>query len=195
MKQKMAKTTLTTQEVSAAIEALTPAQRGKLKRIAVGYCYNAPHEADDLLHHAFLAALRGSRKCPSDVSIVRFLAQAMRSIASAVSKAKERKPTSKFGELVEFDVEGEAIEYDPPDKGMSPEQILLSNETVDRIRKKILGLFPDDANAKTIAEGMMCKIEGEELRALTDLDTKAFDTKRRYVRRTIDKKFPKGRIT
>ena len=39
---------------------------------------------------------------------------------------------------------------------------------------------------------MMEGIEGEELRELTDLDKTAYQSKRRLIRRRIDKKFPKG---
>lgn len=61
------------------------------------------------------------------------------------------------------------------------------------IRREIIALFDDDLEAQTIAEGTMDGMEGEELRSCTGLDEKAFATKRRLVRRRIDKAFPKGR--
>ena len=56
----------------------------------------------------------------------------------------------------------------------------------------LLSLFEDDEIAQLILEGMMEGIEGEELRELTDLDNTAYQSKRRLIRRRIDKKFPKG---
>jgi mannonate dehydratase len=60
------------------------------------------------------------------------------------------------------------------------------------IKQAVLGLFEDDLAAQTIVEGDMDGIEGEELRDLTGLDAKAFASKRRLVRRRIDRTYPKG---
>ena len=70
---------------------------------------------------------------------------------------------------------------------------LAAADEARRIKRAILALFDDDLEAQTIAEGTMDGMEGEELRSCTGLDEKAFATKRRLVRRRIDKAFPKGR--
>jgi hypothetical protein len=56
----------------------------------------------------------------------------------------------------------------------------------------ILNVFADDPTAQIIVEGIMEGMDGEELRALTELDDTAFGSKRRLIRRRIDKAFPKG---
>jgi RNA polymerase sigma-70 factor (ECF subfamily) len=56
----------------------------------------------------------------------------------------------------------------------------------------MLGLFPDDQQARDLLDGIMEGYEGEELRALTDLDEISFASKRRLIRRRIDKHYPKG---
>jgi hypothetical protein len=60
------------------------------------------------------------------------------------------------------------------------------------IREAIIKLFDDDQDAQIIVEGMMEDMDGEDLRELTDLDKKEFASKRRLVRRRIDKAFPEG---
>ena len=56
----------------------------------------------------------------------------------------------------------------------------------------LLSLFEDDEIGQVILEGMMEGVEGEELRKVTDLDNTAYQSKRRLIRRRIDKKLPKG---
>ena len=56
----------------------------------------------------------------------------------------------------------------------------------------LVSLFEDDEIAQVILEGMMEGIEGEELRKLTELDKTAYQSKRRLIRRRIEKRFPKG---
>jgi hypothetical protein len=41
---------------------------------------------------------------------------------------------------------------------------------------------------------MMEEMEGEELQELTELDATAYQSKRRLIRRRIDKTFPEGRM-
>jgi hypothetical protein len=57
----------------------------------------------------------------------------------------------------------------------------------------MLRLFPHDPQARDLVDGILAGYEGEELRALTDLDLKGYASKRRFMRRTIDKHYPKGR--
>jgi hypothetical protein len=72
----------TRDEIAIAIRALTDAQWIRLRK-ASGYfawVYGLP--GDDLLQEAFCRALAGSRQCPCDVDVVKFLVEAMRSIAN-----------------------------------------------------------------------------------------------------------------
>jgi hypothetical protein len=50
----------------------------------------------------------------------------------------------------------------------------------------------DDPIAQIIIEGFVEGIDGEVLRALTELSKIAFASKRRLIRRRIDKAFPDG---
>ena len=59
----------------------------------------------------------------------------------------------------------------------------------ERKRQEIIGLFADDLAAQVIVEGMMEGTRGEDLRALTDLDPTAYQSKRRLIRRRIEKRF------
>lgn len=70
---------------------------------------------------------------------------------------------------------------------------MIAAESDEAIRQTLLGLFPNDRQARDLVDGILAGYEGEELRTLTDLDQKGYASKRRLVRRTIDKHHPRGR--
>ena len=76
-------------------------------------------EADDLLQEAFRRALDGRRSCPAHVGPVKFLAEAMRSIADGELRRKFKAqprlvPIANHG--------GDETVVDPPDSSLDPEQ-------------------------------------------------------------------------
>ena len=184
-----ADTLLSRDEVAEAIRSLPDPAWIRLRKIAATLCRARPSDADDLLQEAFVRALDGSRQCPHDVDIVRFLAGVMTSIASDFAKALSRHPELRAIPL--HDEDGLLV-VDPPDKRPSPEQVAISAEVCTRMVYRLLGLFEDDPVAQVTVEGMLDGWEGDELRTLTDLDEVAFASKRRFIRRRIDKTFPNG---
>jgi len=69
------------------------------------------------------------------------------------------------------------------------ERLAASDEDGARERKRqeIIGLFADDLVAHVLVEGMLEGTRGEDLRALTDLDPTTYESKRRLIRRRIEK--------
>jgi len=143
-----------------------------------------PIGGDDLLQEAFRRALDGERKCPISIDAVRFLAEAMRSIADGELKKTQRQPV-----LVPLPGPGDAETAiaEPADPRSTAEELIGGEQEADRLRSEILSLFNDDQIAQIIVEGIMEDIEGEELRSLTSLDKTQFDSKRRLIRRRISK--------
>ena len=178
----------TPDEVARAIQELSDADWNRLDKVAARYARNGLIESNDLLQEAFLRALDGRRNCPADVDPVKFLAEAMRSIADGESEKSEGRP-----QLVPIaNHGGDEIAVDPPDSSLDPEQRADSGQEAAAIKACLVSLFKDDEIAQVILEGMMEGIEGEELRELTDLGKTAYQSKRKVIRRRIDKKFPKG---
>jgi RNA polymerase sigma-70 factor (ECF subfamily) len=70
--------------------------------------------------------------------------------------------------------------------------LAIRDQELIEIKQRILGFFEDDLVAQTLTEGMMEGMDGKELLAFVGLSEKDFDTKRRLVRRRIDKAFPHG---
>jgi DNA-directed RNA polymerase specialized sigma24 family protein len=151
-------------------------------------CRGRPIAPEDLFQETFARAIEGSRSCPRNVDIVRFLVEAMRSIASSTMKVLSQQPEFQATPLTGDD--GAAL--DPPDWRPTGEQHAISDEETAQIKRVILDLFSDDVTARVMVEGMMEGMDGEDLRGVTDLTKTGFATKRRLIRRRIDKAFPDG---
>jgi DNA-directed RNA polymerase specialized sigma24 family protein len=176
-------------EIGAALEVLPEAGWIRLRKVANALSRHRLVDADDLLQTAFTRALEGSRRCPREVDVIRFLAEAMRSIASDGLKALSRRRELR---LVPATSEGDLPPFDPPDSQPTVEERLAAEQEANRIRAAVLALFDDDLIAQTIIEGDMEQMEAEELRHLTGLDKIAYASKRRLIRRRPENAFPKG---
>lgn len=180
--------TRTPDEIADAIKDLSDADWVRLRKVSVIYARHRLIEPDDLLQEAFRRALDGSRNCPIHVDPVKFLAEAMRSIADAESQKAQARP-----QLVPIaNHGGEEAVFNPPDPAPSPEKSAESAQEAAALQERLLSLFEDDEIAQVIVEGIMEGMTGEELRELTDLDSTAYQSKRKLIRRRIDKRLPEG---
>ncbi|WP_413208436.1 hypothetical protein [Rhodospirillum sp. A1_3_36] len=187
MKQDEAVAAKSGAEVVDAIRCLSSANWVRLRKVAAYYARPAI-SAEDLLQEAFMRALEGNRICPAHVDVVRFLAEAIRSIASGEQEKADRHPN-----LVSIEGDGGVSEaMNCLDPGQSTEDRLIQTEQNARMRADVLALFDDDLVAKDLVDGTMEGMTAEELRELTNLDKTAFASKRKLIRRRIDKKYPEG---
>src|SRR6266545_1988062 len=83
------------EEIESAIDALTPADWVRLEKIAYliarRYAHISRVEPQDLRQEALIRAL-DTRNCPTNVDIIRFLAEAMRSIAHGELEKTQSRP-------------------------------------------------------------------------------------------------------
>lgn len=179
-------------EIKEAIRTLTLAQWARLRRVAAYFAVGRPVEADDLLQKAFVSALdENGRTCPVAVDIVRFLAEAMRSIADGeVDKASRRPVLVPVPKTGGGDGEEEDVEF--ADKRPNVEQHHIRAEEDAEKRAAVLALFEDDPTARDLVEGVMAGMTTDELRELTGLDETAYDSKRKRIRRRINAAIQKG---
>lgn len=188
IKEEIAPSCLTSEEISEAIGNFSEADWLRLRKVASCFAQRCPMEANDLLQEAFIRALGGQRNCPCHVDVVKFLAEVMRSISSDACKLSKRKQERHF--VPNMDDKSELSEIGSQEDEL--EDAFIQEEECIRIKTAILALFKDDEIAQIIVEGMMEDMQGEDLRSLTNLDNTAFASKRRMIRRRIDKAFPKG---
>lgn len=179
---------LSRDDLAEAIRTLTAADWIRLNKAAASYAAGRPIAPKDLLQEAFARAMDG-RQCPTNVTVVKFLAEAMRSIAHGEGEKVEHRLVLLSASASD-ETGQEAFAF--PDASPNAEQCMVSDETVEEIRSAILALFADDEHAQIIAEGLMDDIDGEDLRALCGLEATAYNSKRRLVRRRIEKAYPEG---
>jgi DNA-directed RNA polymerase specialized sigma24 family protein len=179
---------LTQVEVKRSISVLTAADWLRLHKVARALCRDAAFGADDLLQEAFQRALDGTRQCARTLDIVHFLAGVMRSIASDWRKARKRRPemslVTEAGSLQD-------VVLQVRDSAPVADEVLAVNEEAARLKAAVLALFIDDGLAQRLLEGIMDGFAGAQLRSLFGLSETEFASKRRLIRRRIDKAYPK----
>jgi len=112
----------------------------------------------------------------------------MRGVASAEFEKLSGRPA-----LVVIDGHGGADKaVDPPDPSATVEEQMARDQETTAMITALLDLFADDSIARTLVEGMMDGVEGEALRRRTRLDPTAYQSKRRMIRRRIERRFPSG---
>lgn len=185
------KPVLTVEEKYEALSSLSDADLIRLGRIARRYCFGRI-DPDDLLQQAFVAALDGSRNCPRDIGIITFMAGTIRSLSSSRFKSFTRSPELHLIVAQNDDCEEIPVEIGIPTEVPSADQLLISEQETSAIHTAILSLFADDELARLIVEGDMEGMDASELRELTGLDGTVFNSKRRLIRRRIDKAYPEG---
>ena len=180
--------TMTQQELEQAIRSLSSADWVRLGKVSQVYSRPAI-SACDLLQEALFRALDGRRHCPVDVDTAKFLAEAMRSIANEMG-VKEK---TRGGAAVSIETLSDLADS-PHSEQLDVEERLIEEDEAQGTRSSILALFDDDPTARDLVDGIMEEFTVEELMELTDLDRTAYDTKRRLIRRRLNKAYPNGWI-
>jgi RNA polymerase sigma-70 factor (ECF subfamily) len=178
-------------EMIVAIGGLSAADWGRLRKIARRCAPAGLMSPDDLLQETMMRAL-STRQCPVDVDVVRFLAEAMRSIADG-----ERAKMKHVAELVPVAGTGGSTDdgLDLPDGRGGPEAELMTKQQEEGYRATsdaIRALFADDSVALDVLDGISEGMEPADICEVTGLDRTAYASKRRLIRRRIDKAYPAG---
>jgi DNA-directed RNA polymerase specialized sigma24 family protein len=155
---------LSPHEIAVAIEALTDAEKTALVKIARFYSQRTQYAHEDLVQEAICRVLEGRRAWPRELPGKVFLGGVMRSIAW------EWKD-----EMVE-------TESDAGDDGAGERG---TNALLDA--KSIIAQFNDDSPAQSIVVGMMEGLRGEELEQASGLTDTEYQSKRKKIRRRLEK--------
>jgi hypothetical protein len=154
----------TVAEISQVIGSLTAAQKTALLKIAKAYAWKTRYGHEDLIQEALTRVLEGKRAWPRRLPPVVFLRGVMRSIAS------------------DWGPEGVDDSVDVDDIGY------VNHSATARIDvRKMLALFDDDPVAQKIFIAMLAGARGEELRELSGLSAKDYETKRTKMRRRLER--------
>jgi DNA-directed RNA polymerase specialized sigma24 family protein len=172
-------------EVLAAFDSLSHDDKLKLgavegiKRRGTGF------GRGQLLHEAFCQVILGKRKCPRDVSLMAFLVQTMRSLAS-----HDRERRRKIGSPRAAPREGPAMSAaTPPNQTAAAAAADLdSRETVEAI----FNIFDGDEKARLVVMAWADGCRGADLREATGLDQGAIDYAAKRIRKKMKALYPHG---
>jgi hypothetical protein len=189
-------------DFESAMSKLSVANLMLLTRVGLKYSGGSGMSPDELISEAYVRAAASSRHWPVGVDVLRFIAEAMRSIASGARdtlKAEARSvPVAMRGaQMADADAAavtdqmGVVIDFIRPSP--SPEEQLVDREEaaadasrLSKWRQELLDLFADDYQAQLIVEGMMDRLRGKALQELAGLTDAEFPTKYKKVSRRID---------
>lgn len=156
--------TLSPAEVSRALRDLSAEEKTMLVKIARAYAGKTSYSHEDLIQEALTRVLEGKRTWPRKLPVAVFLRGVMRSIAS--DWIAERRD--------------DAVDVD--DIGY------VNHAAAARIDvQKICALFADDPIAQKIFVATLEGVRGQELRQLSGLAPKDYETKRTKMRRRLEK--------
>lgn len=183
---------LSSSELSEAINTLSDADWLRLNKIAVIMALKCGIPEEDLLQESFVRALEGTRNCPSDVNVVRFLAGTMMSIASSDAKSFDRHPVFSL-QNPKYE-NGHDHQTDLGDTmPLMTEDAEIARIDLATIQKIIPPLFESDPEPiQLLVMGILEGMEKEELQEFSGLHGTEYSSARRLFRRRIEKAFPGG---
>ena len=168
------KDALTPVSLRQAINALPEVDLVRLKKIAQWSSRRLCEWGwEDLLHEAVRRALEGTRACPSDVPLITFLVQTMRSLAQEQWAHERRSPVGQ--------VSSSSLKRSQIAPGGGPERELAAAQELSELR----GAFAKDAAALAVLDGMA---EGDgpgEIQARAGLDLLAYRAAQKRIRRAV----------
>jgi hypothetical protein len=187
-------------DFESAMSKLSLADRMRLNRVGLKYSGGSGMSPDDLIAEAYVRAMATTRNWPVGISAVRFMAEAMRSIASgerdsikAEIEARPLPSRSTAEAETEFLTDREGVVLEFVRREPSAEQDLIDREDaaagaskLAKWRADLLAAFEDDFPAQLIVEGMMDGLRGKALQELSGLSSAEFPTKYKKVSRRID---------
>jgi hypothetical protein len=154
-------------EIICEIKALREGEKTAIVKIARLYARKTRYDYEDLLQEAYSRALDGRRAWTRGVPAVLFFGGVIRSLAWEWKN-------EFVNEVVDVGDEG------AQERGTAAKIDLM----------KIMALFDDDHVAQRIIEGMMEGAKGEELQEANGLSPTEYETKRKKIRRRIEKLAP-----
>jgi DNA-directed RNA polymerase specialized sigma24 family protein len=161
-------------EVRSEISSLTAGERTKLILIARHYAWKfriSFEDPDEFVHEAICRVLERKRVWRRGIEKLRFLAGVIKSIAADRMRALNRE-RAKLKEKEKIDGDKGVEEPDDEDE-------------IDL--ERIMVLFDDDPIAQKILKGMAEGRRGEDLERASGLSPNEYESKRKKIRRRIQK--------
>ena len=169
------------EEVSAALAAMSKAEMARLAKFARLRALAASSiDWEDLIHEAFLRALKGTRRWPKRISFRDFLLGTIRSVAFEYKRSTHGReiPLSTTGSATEF---GDEPSIEVADDSPSPEEEVIARRTLSSVR----ALFEDDRSALAVLSGLAEGAGPAEVQKNAGISPRQYASAQRRIRRVI----------
>jgi len=176
---------LTDLEIKRLLQGLSSSDILRLGQIARKYVFRCLMDADELLNESIVVTASGQRKVPRNVSLLAFLAETMRSIASNEVRKIRKKITP-----IDDDPENDPI-LNIADKNIHIEYEVAANQEIEHIYE----LFKNDEDVTFL---LMAKYDGlspDEICEMENWDRTKYNSVQKRLRRGLNQRFPNGRET
>jgi len=173
-------------EILKEIRSLTAGDRTKLMKIASYYLWKGKisfEEPDELVHEAIDRVLTKKREWPRSLEKIRFLAGVIKSIAGDRRRTLRRDlkrtvPSEQMDKVKDPRHRGTFDHEGPEARG------IMAKIDLQRI---VTSYFDDDPIAQKILLGIADGARGEDLEEASGLSPTEYESKRKKIRRRIEK--------
>lgn len=182
-------------EMRAALLALTDADWLRLAKVDARYRGGTDFPEGDLVQEALCRAITGKRRCPRGVSVVKFLADAIWSIAGHRRERMQDEvsfdasPPTATGEQTEGLAPADVV-FSPGEDPVS----LMEKAEGDGAIGDLIGLFPGDGEVELVVTALSLGLRGADLYDETGLVPNRVHYVIKKIRRESEKRYP-GRWT
>jgi DNA-directed RNA polymerase specialized sigma24 family protein len=177
---------LAPEEVLEKLDSLSGADKMRLRRIEQRRLGGTDFKEGELYKEAVCRAIVGQRKCPRGESLIAFLAQSMRGIAShrraALKNQVSLEKTDRSGKISELQIASDQLD---------PEATLIEQEAVG-IVSHIYDCLDGDEEAQLVILAISEGKKGKELRDAIGVDQATFDYIMKRIKKVMRKKYPNG---
>lgn len=189
----------TVAEARQALEQLSDADLMRLERIAryrvLAHPLLNPRE---LLNEAVVRVLRGTRRWPKSVALVRFLSNVLRSLAAEAWRQEGDSPERPESRLLTGETQHETSYIAKSRAELpNPEEATLERERQHELSlfvAQMLKIFEEDRLARGVLEALLRGKTAEEIRNQHGLTAAEYGTVRRRIRRRVDRRYAKGAL-
>jgi DNA-directed RNA polymerase specialized sigma24 family protein len=177
---------LSPEEVLEKLESLSADDKLRLRLLERRRLGGTDLKEGELYHETVCLVLLGDRRCPCGESIVAFVAQTMRSIAS-----HRRTKLKRFEPMTGTDHDGVPVELQAASDDHNPERSLIEQEDTD-IVSAIYECLEGDDEAQLVIMEIVAGKKGKELRDGLGIDQPTYDYAMRRIKKAVTRKYPKG---
>lgn len=193
----------TPEEVAEAVRQLTELDYARLnaaaKIVMGGTDFNAPEElVKEVLTKTFLSANgEGGRRWKRNVPFMAFLHMTFKGMCSDQRKSVTKKRTALVADLA-GDSDGEPFDLIGQSLPAIDEELIEAsdleqrNDRASALLAKVNDFFKDDDQVQMIIMGAEDDLAAAEIRAISGMSQKEYDTAKKRLRRGLKKVSPKG---